>query len=95
MPAPQGDVEAPTLKPLSLTLFTMPTVGVILQVRVVNGMVKPGDKIQMMSNGRPLILQRLVFYAWAVSRDYLATGMLVMSQPQSRPLWIPHVSVIP
>ena len=51
VPAPQGDVEAP-LQALIFDSVYDAYRGVILQVRVVNGMVKPGDKIQMMSNGK-------------------------------------------
>ncbi len=61
-------------KPLSLTLFMMPTVGLV-QVRVVNGMVRPGDKIQMMSNGKTFDVTEVgIFTPKAVGRDYLATG---------------------
>ena len=68
--------------------------GVILQVRVVNGMVKPGDKIQMMSNGKTFDVTEVgIFTPKAVGRDYLATGDVGISQPQSRPLRI-LVSVI-
>ncbi len=49
--------------------------GVILQVRVVNGMVKPGDKIQLMSNGKTFDVTEVgIFTPKAVGRDYLATG---------------------
>lgn len=51
VPAPQGDVEAP-LQALIFDSVYDAYRGVILQVRVVNGMVKTGDKIQMMSNGK-------------------------------------------
>ena len=49
--------------------------GVILQVRVVNGMVKPGDKIQLMSNGKTFDVTEVgIFTPKAVGRDFLATG---------------------
>ena len=52
----------------------MLTVG-LSQVRVVNGMVKPGDKIQMMSNGKTFDVTEVgIFTPKAVGRDYLATG---------------------
>ena len=50
VPAPSGDIEAP-LKALILTLFTI-VIGVVLNIRVIDGVVRPGDKIQMMSNGK-------------------------------------------
>ena len=52
VPAPQGDDEAPPLQALIFDSRLRCYHGVITQVRVVNGMVKPGDKIQMMSNGK-------------------------------------------
>ena len=51
VPAPTGDVAAP-LQALIFDSVYDPYRGVILQVRVVNGIVKPGDTIQLMSNGK-------------------------------------------
>ena len=74
VPAPQGDVEAP-LQALIFDSVYDAYRGVILQVRVVNGMVKPGDKIQMMSNGKTFDVTEVgIFTPKAVGRDYLATG---------------------
>ena len=73
-PAPQGDVEAP-LQALIFDSVYDAYRGVILQVRVVNGMVKTGDKIQMMSNGKTFDVTEVgIFTPKAVGRDYLATG---------------------
>jgi len=48
---------------------------IVEKVRVVNGMVKPGDKIQMMSNGKTFDVTEVgIFTPKAVGRDYLATG---------------------
>lgn len=74
VPAPQGDVDAP-LQALIFDSVYDAYRGVILQVRVVNGMVKPGDKIQMMSNGKTFDVTEVgIFTPKAVGRGYLATG---------------------
>ena len=74
VPAPQGEVEAP-LQALIFDSVYDAYRGVILQVRVVNGMVKPGDKIQMMSNGKTFDVTEVgIFTPKAVGRDYLAPG---------------------
>ena len=74
VPAPHGDVAAP-LKALIFDSVYDAYRGVILQVRVVNGMVKPGDKIQMMTNGKTFDVTEVgIFTPKAVGRDYLATG---------------------
>ena len=51
VPAPAGDIEAP-LKALIFDSVYDSYRGVVLNVRIMDGMVKPGDKIQMMSNGK-------------------------------------------
>ncbi|RKV63340.1 MAG: elongation factor 4, partial [Streptococcus sp.] len=49
--------------------------GVILQIRVMDGMVKPGDKIELMSNGKTFEVTEVgIFTPKAVNRDFLATG---------------------
>ncbi|MGT2753942.1 translation elongation factor 4 [Streptococcus ovis] len=74
VPAPTGDVEAP-LQALVFDSVYDAYRGVILQVRIVNGMVKPGDKIQMMSNGKTFDVTEVgIFTPKAVGRDVLATG---------------------
>lgn len=74
VPAPTGDVEAP-LQALIFDSVYDAYRGVILQVRIVNGMVKPGDKIQMMSNGKAFDVTEVgIFTPKAVGRDVLATG---------------------
>uniref|UniRef100_UPI003A956AAA GTP-binding protein n=1 Tax=Streptococcus sp. TaxID=1306 RepID=UPI003A956AAA len=74
VPAPQGEVEAP-LQALIFDSVYDAYRGVILQVRVVNGMVKPGDKIQMMSNGKTFDVTEVgIVTPKAVGRAYLATG---------------------
>lgn len=74
VPAPSGDVDQP-LQALIFDSVYDAYRGVILQVRVVNGMVKPGDTIQMMSNGKTFDVTEVgIFTPKAIGRDFLATG---------------------
>ncbi|MBJ8325340.1 translation elongation factor 4 [Streptococcus pacificus] len=74
VPEPTGDVEAP-LKALIFDSAYDAYRGVILQVRIMDGIVKPGDKIQMMSNGKTFDVTEVgIFTPKAVGRDFLATG---------------------
>ncbi|HER5755682.1 TPA: elongation factor 4 [Streptococcus pyogenes] len=74
VPAPTGDVDAP-LQALIFDSVYDAYRGVILQVRIVNGIVKPGDKIQMMSNGKTFDVTEVgIFTPKAVGRVFLATG---------------------
>ena len=74
VPAPAGDVAAP-FQALIFDSVYDPYRGVILQVRIVNGMVKPGDTIQMMSNGKTFDVTEVgIFTPKAIGRDVLATG---------------------
>ena len=44
-------------------------------MRVMDGVVKPGDKIQLMSNGKTFDVTEVgIFTPKAVGRDFLATG---------------------
>lgn len=74
VPAPSGDVDQP-LQALIFDSVYDAYRGVILQVRVVNGMVKPGDTIQMMSNGKTFDVTEVgIFTPKAIGRDFLAIG---------------------
>lgn len=74
VPAPSGDVDAP-LQALIFDSVYDAYRGVILQVRIINGVVKPGDKIQMMSNGKSFDVTEVgIFTPKAVGRDFLSTG---------------------
>ncbi len=74
VPAPTGDVEAP-LQALIFDSVYDPYRGVILQVRIINGFVKPGDTIQMMSNGKTFDVTEVgIFAPKAIGRDFLAVG---------------------
>ena len=74
VPAPQGDVEAP-LKALIFDSVYDAYRGVILQIRVVDGSVKVGDTIQLMSNGKEFVVTEVgIFTPKAVVRDFLMAG---------------------
>lgn len=74
VPAPAGNLEAP-LKALIFDSVYDSYRGVVLNVRITDGVVKPGDKIQMMSNGKTFDVTEVgVFSPKAVARDYLMVG---------------------
>ncbi len=74
VPAPSGDLEAP-LKALIFDSVYDSYRGVVLNVRITDGVVKPGDKIQLMSNGKIFDVTEVgVFSPKAVARDFLMVG---------------------
>ena len=74
VPAPTGDLEAP-LKALIFDSVYDAYRGVVLNVRVIDGVVRPGDKIQLMSNGKTFDVTEVgIFSPKAVDRDYLMVG---------------------
>ncbi|MGM9885669.1 MAG: translation elongation factor 4 [Lactococcus sp.] len=74
VPAPSGDVEAP-LKALIFDSVYDSYRGVILQVRLMDGSVKVGDKIKLMSNDKEFDVTEVgIFTPKAVSRDFLMAG---------------------
>lgn len=74
VPAPSGDIEAP-LKALIFDSIYDSYRGVVLNIRVINGVVRPGDKIQMMSNGKTFDVTEVgVFSPKPIARDYLMVG---------------------
>lgn len=74
VPAPSGDIEAP-LKALIFDSIYDSYRGVVLNIRVIDGVVCPGDKIQMMSNGKTFDVTEVgVFSPKPIARDYLMVG---------------------
>jgi GTP-binding protein LepA len=58
IPPPQGDLHAP-LQALIIDSWFDPYLGVVSLVRIKNGCLKAGDKIQVMSTGRTYIADKL------------------------------------
>ncbi|HBI1857526.1 TPA: elongation factor 4 [Enterococcus faecalis] len=74
VPAPSGDIEA-HLKALIFDSIYDSYRGVVLNIRVIDGVVRPGDKIQMMSNGKTFDVTEVgVFSPKPIARDYLMVG---------------------
>jgi GTP-binding protein LepA len=74
VPAPAGDLNAP-LKALIFDSVYDSYRGVVLNIRVMDGVVRPGDKIQLMSNGKTFDVTEVgVFSPKALPRDYLMVG---------------------
>ncbi len=74
VPAPTGDLAAP-LKALIFDSVYDSYRGVVLNIRVMDGVVRPGDKIQLMSNGKTFEVTEVgVFSPKAIQRDYLMVG---------------------
>ncbi|MBG9980012.1 elongation factor 4 [Facklamia sp. DSM 111018] len=74
VPAPTGDIEEP-LQALIFDSAYDAYRGVVLNIRVMNGIVKPGDKIRLMSNHKEFeVIEVGVFSPSALKRDYLMVG---------------------
>ncbi|MGY3764958.1 translation elongation factor 4 [Vagococcus vulneris] len=74
VPAPEGDLESP-LKALIFDSVYDAYRGVVLNVRVMDGVIRPGDKIQLMSNGKEYEVAEVgIFSPKAVPREMLMVG---------------------
>lgn len=74
VPAPQGDIDNP-LKALIFDSAYDSFRGVVLSIRVMDGVLKKGDMIQLMSNGKEFEVTEVgVFSPKPVERDYLMVG---------------------
>ncbi|GAE26945.1 translation elongation factor LepA [Halalkalibacter wakoensis JCM 9140] len=74
VPAPQGDPEAP-LKALIFDSLYDSYRGVVAYIRIVEGTVKPGQKIKMMATGKEFEVNEIgVFTPKAEKRDELTVG---------------------
>lgn len=74
VPAPTGDPNAP-LKALIFDSLFDPYRGVIVYIRIIDGTVKPGDKIKMMSSGKEFdVVETGVFTPKTTQRSELTVG---------------------
>ncbi len=74
MPAPRGDPAAP-LQALVIDSWFDNYVGVVMLVRVVNGLLKPRDRIRLMANDSVHNCEQVgVFTPKAVARESLSAG---------------------
>ncbi|MCM3637356.1 translation elongation factor 4 [Sporosarcina luteola] len=74
VPAPTGDPQAP-LKALIFDSHYDQYKGVIVNIRIVEGTVKPGDKIRMMATGKEFeVIETGVFTPNISMRDELSVG---------------------
>lgn len=76
VPAPKGDLDAP-LQALIIDSWYDSYVGVVMLVRVVNGTIKPKDKINLMAtNANHLVEQVGVFTPKSQTRSELTAGQV-------------------
>ncbi len=74
VPAPTGDLEGP-LKALIFDSVYDSYRGVVLNVRVMDGVVKPGDMIQLMQSGKEYEVTDVgIFSPKTIARDFLMVG---------------------
>ena len=76
VPPPRGDESAP-LKALIIDSWFDNYVGVVMLVRVMNGTLRPKDKILLMAHGSQHLVESVgVFTPKSVSRETLAAGQV-------------------
>lgn len=74
IPAPKGDLEEP-LQALIFDSAYDSYRGVVLNVRIENGVLRPGDKILMMASGKEYDVTEVgIFSPKPIKRDYLMVG---------------------
>jgi len=74
VPAPKGEVEAP-LQALIIDSWFDNYVGVVMLVRIVNGVLRPKDKILLMASGATHLCEQVgVFTPKSVQRTLLSAG---------------------
>jgi GTP-binding protein LepA len=76
VPPPQGDVDAP-LQALIVDSWFDNYVGVVMLVRIINGTLKPKDKIMLMASGTQHLTESVgVFTPKSQSRESLSAGQV-------------------
>ena len=76
VPAPKGDRDAP-LQALLVDSWFDNYVGVVMLVRVMNGTLRPKDKILLMANGSQHLVESVgVFTPKSISRETLSAGQV-------------------
>ncbi|WP_042886582.1 translation elongation factor 4 [Cupriavidus necator] len=74
VPPPKGDANAP-LQALIIDSWFDNYVGVVMLVRVVNGTLRPKDKVLLMANGSQHLVEQVgVFTPKSIPRDALTAG---------------------
>lgn len=74
VPEPQGDVDAP-LKALIFDSAYDSYRGVVLSIRVMEGVLRPGDRMKLMSNGKEFeVVEVGIFSPSPIQRDFLMAG---------------------
>jgi GTP-binding protein LepA len=76
VPPPKGDADAP-LQALIVDSWFDNYVGVVMLVRVINGTLKPKDKIMLMASGTQHLTESVgVFTPKSQSREFLSAGQV-------------------
>lgn len=74
VPAPQGDIDHPLQAMIFDSVYDAYR-GVVLSIRVTEGILKNGDTIRLMSNGKTYEITELgIFSPSPIERDYLMVG---------------------